>query len=77
MVAHCKPIRLHTGGVSTCSIVNGNRLAACGAVSTASDSVHGDGVVYSRFKAADGSCGLAPRHSEVLDRAVSSCVKTG
>lgn len=61
--------------VSTCPVINGNGLAACRAVPTASDSINGDGVVCSRFKTTDGSCRLAPRHSELLDRAISSCLK--
>lgn len=63
--------------ISTCRVIDGNGLAACRAVPTAGDSIDSDGVVHSRFKTTDGSCRLAPRHGEVLDRATSSCLKRG
>lgn len=59
----------------TCSIIDGNRLAAGRTVPTASDGVQGDGVIFSRFNVVDGGCGLAPRHSKLLDRTVPACKK--
>ena len=47
--------------------------AGGGAVSSACDGVHGDGVLGSRTQAGDGGCGLGARHSELFGWAALSC----
>ena len=56
-------------------IIDGNWPTAGWTVPTASDSVQGNGIICSGFDVVDGSCRLAPRHRELLDRAVPACMK--
>lgn len=53
--------------------VDGN--AGCGAVSSASHSIHSDGVVSARLQITDGSSGLRARYGELLRITVTSYVK--
>lgn len=57
----------------TNSVVDSDWLAAGRTISTSSDGIHSNGVIYSRLKARDGCRGDISRYSELLSRPSAPC----
>lgn len=64
----------HLCGGCTCPVGDVDGDAGCGAVSSAGDGVHSDGVVSARLKAVDDGGGLGAGNGELLWIALTSCI---